>query len=787
MKLNVVLAVTWGIVCSLSSLSMAQTSPAPLALVTNQPWLENNTATGLVADYILGCYSSSGVEYCNTAGDPHAAVSPAWVVLKANDSFVAMPRNPNGLFVSNAFPGEAISDSDFWPSWFTPGGDGKIIYDQNGPYNGPGSCTNMIAAKGGRWIAAEMGYNSNQSSNGLAFAVSATDDPTGAWDFWWLESGYGGTIPCISGNNDTVCPVDYPWIGFDWNWVVFSMNNFYPPPYPPSELAILSRQDWECSNSIVGWLNGETSISSLYPVAIYGGPDSALYMAWNYDGPAGQIAVTAITGTAQSPVWNISSGLPTNRATVTAPAKWGDLPNLGQADSTIPVDAGPDDDRITGGVVRNGYLWLPQTGGYPQSLPTSWVSQWWQIAVDGTGNASGISSTPTYFGQIGGSATKYDGWQYDSINPSIAVNSLGDVLIGFETLANGGGLPPPGYLNGAYVYKDHSAAVQDTPYLYTGGNVGPFGTPQGNSLRTGDYTGTVVDPKDDYTFFTVQAPAVDYDGASTFGWGTTWAFVAPPNQKRPLYVGGSQGEQETCTAGTGSGTPCLFSVPVNVAEQPGDLLLLAVQSGAVQKTTPVTPSGWTVFPISGSTNPWVASTNSCNNGNMTSWILGHIFSSSDTVPYPFSITVHDGTDTCTDTHYKPEITWQLAVYRGAASGFANYTVYGYGTTSDQSSVSTGQITVPANMMLVDVFEGAYPETNEDNGDALQASFPVSGYPQLSFETENDPNLPFYVADAWSSASQTMGGYSINLTDPTTGNAVKVGPTTGFHVLVSPAP
>jgi hypothetical protein len=80
MKLNLAVAVTLVISSSLSSLSMAQTSPPPLALLTSQPWLENNTATGLAADYILGCYSSGGVECRNQAGDPHAAVSPARVV-----------------------------------------------------------------------------------------------------------------------------------------------------------------------------------------------------------------------------------------------------------------------------------------------------------------------------------------------------------------------------------------------------------------------------------------------------------------------------------------------------------------------------------------------------------------------------------------------------------------------------------------------------------------------------------------------------------------------------------
>lgn len=152
---------------------------------------------------------------------------------------------------------------------------------------------------------------------------------------------------------------------------------------------------------------------------------------------------------------------------------------------------------------------------FPLQAAPAWVAQWWQIGIDGS------STLGTQ--RIGGLGIGYDGLNANALDPSIAVNNEGDVLVGFSEVS------PSNYLSAAYALQPASSAGEDTPYVYQPGK-GPYMGVYGEERRPGDYSHTVVDPTDDFTFWTATDfawPPLDSTVSNARGWGLTWAWVAP--------------------------------------------------------------------------------------------------------------------------------------------------------------------------------------------------------------------------------------------------------------------
>jgi hypothetical protein len=70
-------------------------------------------------------------------------------------------------------------------------------------------------------------------------------------------------------------------------------------------------------------------------------------------------------------------------------------------------------------------LYAAQTIGLPATSATSTAAQWWTIGLD--------SSSAEVFDveRLGGNGTTL-GSNYNALDPAIAVNAAGDVLVGFS-------------------------------------------------------------------------------------------------------------------------------------------------------------------------------------------------------------------------------------------------------------------------------------------------------------------------------------------------------------------
>ena len=160
-----------------------------------------------------------------------------------------------------------------------------------------------------------------------------------------------------------------------------------------------------------------------------------------------------------------------------------------------------DDDRIQSVVMRGGSLWLTHTVFLP---------------VTGTVTLSGIqayqinpanTTTPLLQAMRLADPAGVNFYAY----PSIAVNSLGDVLIGIAAF-NANSYP-------FCTYTSWGASDPLNTLRTTGSSVISNGSY--TSGRWGDYSATVVDPMDDLSFWTCQEVAVQLG----YQWTTYWQQV----------------------------------------------------------------------------------------------------------------------------------------------------------------------------------------------------------------------------------------------------------------------
>jgi hypothetical protein len=101
--------------------------------------------------------------------------------------------------------------------------------------------------------------------------------------------------------------------------------------------------------------------------------------------------------------------------------------------------------------------------------------------------------------------------------PSIAVNSLDEVIVGFS------GSSPTTYASGYYTYRaptDASDTMQSVATVKVG-EATYYKTFGGSRNRWGDYSGAMIDPVDDLTMWTIQEYAETPSGSSSL-WGTWW-------------------------------------------------------------------------------------------------------------------------------------------------------------------------------------------------------------------------------------------------------------------------
>jgi hypothetical protein len=387
--------------------------------------------------------------------------------------------------------------SAFWSSFslYSPY-DPRVIYD---PFQD-------------RYITIAVDAFPGHTNASLLIGVSQTNDPTGTWNLYRI----------LAGSNYWF---DYPRIGFNNKWIVVHVGAF--PITSGTNTSFIFCFDK--SNLYGGGAGNYTLLQNVSggnqptPAMTYDNNISSMFLVedWtpNLNGN-GYLRLYKISG-------SIGSEVLTTIGYPSAPYPWSINSVYGpQLSTTIKLST--NDTRISGVVFKNGNLWCTHSISLPAGTsPTRTAVQWWKIDTVGTvlqvgriDDNSGIN----FFAQ-----------------PTIAVNSNGDVLIGHSKFS------PNIYASGSYSYRPtyETTNTFETDYILKGGLAVYERFPSYGLCRWGDYTSALIDPNQ-LDFWTLQmyasTPSGGYDR-----WGTWWGKIGCTS---PLIPGIPTGPNQVCNNDT---------------------------------------------------------------------------------------------------------------------------------------------------------------------------------------------------------------------------------------------
>jgi hypothetical protein len=334
--------------------------------------------------------------------------------------------------------------------------------------------------------------------NSFLFAVSRSSNPTAGWTGFKIDS---------DSNDDHWA--DLPTIGFNKDVVTLAANMYNlgtsNPPATPTFVVIPKSGLLGPAPTVAGAskfeeLNISTTGFAVQPaVDLDNGPlPLPLLARFNL----ASLKRSNVTGTPASPSINVSGGSIPISSNL-------DPPTADQPGNKVNIWTGGDT-RIWSSVVRNnGELWAVQTVGLGGRAAVRWYR------VNESTNAiieSGYISDPSmaYF------------------FPSIAVNDLGDVVIGMN------GTDPNTYVSAlAVVGKTAGPGAGTTtfgPPLVTKAGVSDYQILDGAGRnRWGDYSATANDPADPSIFWTIQAYVYKTDARAT---QVSEIIIPQPNEAR---------------------------------------------------------------------------------------------------------------------------------------------------------------------------------------------------------------------------------------------------------------
>jgi hypothetical protein len=375
----------------------------------------------------------------------------------------------------------------------------------------------MYDALSGRWIAA-IDADSRSATSSVFFAISGSDDPTGSWTFYSIDSDPSNLVWS-----------DFPGFGCNGTWIVITNNMF-----TVSASAFVGVKMWVIDKSTV--LSGSTATVTTFNTGfdLAGGIDgftlqpvqaldtsSALYLidnsgVYRTSDTTFLLRISMITGTGSSPSWSVLPGsVFTGSGLFAVPNNfnWNQV-DAQQSGDTVKIET--NDIRALNAVYRNGRIWCSHSAGLPAKIaptPNRTAVFWYQI------NPAATPAPIVHSGVIDGGA----GVHY--FFPSVTANSRNDMCIGFTR--SDATRFPEGVVTGRLA-GDASGTVRPIEVVKTGESSYSkfFG---GSRNRWGDYTATVVDPSDDLTFWTIQEYARPKAGTGRNDgrWGTWWAMVEP--------------------------------------------------------------------------------------------------------------------------------------------------------------------------------------------------------------------------------------------------------------------
>jgi hypothetical protein len=386
-----------------------------------------------------------------------------------------------------------------------------------------------------RWIACMVDRSTiNPANIGLLFAVSQNSNPVGLTTSW---SRYEKRFP--SEGQQGFYP-DSPTLGADMNGIYFVVHLYKGAPNPATRQKVIavSKQVTSCLANI-----SPSNIKVLDDLEHPYGP-AIIVPAVNFDSVASNgIAWFVVKGAPQTsppyqpgPIqygrlkwtfgkpefledpWSASNTIP-------APHPYFDIecPNPENCPCTDPevfcakasggatIPLAHTASRFQNAVVRNGHLWtcqhvgLNQQGTYAGDPVSALRSgcQWYKLQITGQNTLAVASHNRIY----DPAANNF----YFYYMPSLAVNSAGDLVIGFS------GSRETEHIGAFYSGRLDSGTIPSRPTLIQAGR-----SSRGDSW--GDYSYTSLDP-DGLTFWTVQEYAETPAPGNVGGWGTWIAKV----------------------------------------------------------------------------------------------------------------------------------------------------------------------------------------------------------------------------------------------------------------------
>ncbi len=398
--------------------------------------------------------------------DVNGAAGPNHLMVTLNTQVRIQDRQGNNLMTTGL--------SNFWSSMPNSGAtfDPKILYD---PYQN-------------RYIMVTPSSSSSNDSR-LYVGVTATDDPTGDWYMFWID-----TDP----QNRTW--FDYPSLGFNKKWIVVSGNMFGQDFY--STVFVIDKTAAYNGESNVPYTRFATGQGfTLVPSITYDTAEENSYLIATSNGSSGgygYIKKFKVEGDVDNPQFGY-------QGVIGIPETWNGsqgefLPQLGSSHKINSVDS-----RMQNVVYRDGKLWAVHHVFVPANNPQRCAVQWWEIDTAGTVLDYGrIEDTTNLF---------------SFAFPTIAVNANEDLFIGHGVFSSSQ------YVGAGYSYKSHSDDDFRSYYQYKEGLAPYYKTYGGTRNRWGDYSATCVDPVNDYDFWTIQEYAELPSGQDK--WGTWWAHMRP--------------------------------------------------------------------------------------------------------------------------------------------------------------------------------------------------------------------------------------------------------------------
>ncbi len=406
-----------------------------------------------MAEGVDGRFGSRGIEggwNCGgTSGiyppDPIMAAGPSHLIVATNQQFKIYTKEGTQDFVSD------------WSTFFTdvkPANtfttDPKVIYDHDS----------------GRWFLLILAIRSYDLYSYYLLAVSDDSDPNGTWMKYALDS-------TLNGESSTTTWSDYPGLGCCADAIYITANMFHRSigSYQYVKIRVIPKQQLLDFEATVDWSDiwditdpGGGKAFTIQPAQHWGTPQAPFLVDSN---PTNEVSIFGVNDPLGSPTLTSINATVNNFSAPPSAEQLGGSPLLDTIDA-----------RVYNAVWRNNYIYF----AHNRTRTSNAGSKWYKISTADWPSSVTVDSQ----GSVGENTTNM--WF-----PSVAVNQNDTLAIGFSRSSSSE------YASIYYAFRSADGPMSEPLYIHYG--TGHY-TGSGQSLeRWGDYTGTVVDPEDDTSFW----------------------------------------------------------------------------------------------------------------------------------------------------------------------------------------------------------------------------------------------------------------------------------------------